>query len=181
MCTQVNYSSIIEWHLISHSHKKCWDLYYLDLEEFFHKILLCERGQTPLFIFPTLYSQAALSYQKLNPNPFWQEFTILLSRTSNSTICISTTLSTKMLSACCPPATKVHNWYTDYLSVILMGERHVLNMFVLQAVDFVAALPHSLDFAPTLYIKIFTPTFFFFVTDFANFKAPPWRVLYIQV
>ena len=32
---------------------------------------------------------------------------------------ISTAWNTKMLSACCLPVTKGHNWHTDYLSVIL--------------------------------------------------------------
>ena len=46
----------------------------------------------------------------------------------------STTWSTKMLSACCPPVT-THILIICQLYSFVMGEEHVLNMFVLQAVE----------------------------------------------
>ena len=48
----------------------------------------------------------------------------------------STAWSTKMLSACFLPVTKGHNWHIICkLYSLVMGERHVLNVFVPQAVD----------------------------------------------
>ena len=53
----------------------------------------------------------------------------------------------RLLSSCCPPVTKGHNWHIDYLSVILfsMGKWNVLTRFVLQAVDMIRKVHHTLN------------------------------------
>ena len=66
-----------------------------------------------------------------------------------STLNILTAWNTKMLSACYLPVTKGHNWHMIIcqLHSFVTGEQHVLNMFVLQAVDtFTATRTSYLNF-----------------------------------
>ena len=62
-----------------------------------------------------------------------QSFTSVLDNVLN----MLTAWSTKVLSAFCQPVTKGHNCHIDFCQLysFVMDERHVLNTFVLQAVD----------------------------------------------